>query len=374
MKITIVCDVLGQENNGLTIATMNLIRYLKERGHEVKVLCADADKKDLEGHYVVPNKDFGVFDNYLEKNGVSLASPDKEIIESAIKGTDVVHIMLPFALGQAVAKITEEKKIPTSAGFHLLAENFSSHIFMNKSRLVNHLTYEYFHNMFKRVDAIHYITQYVRDLYEGMYGKTNGYVISNGVSDLFKPEHISHDDGYFRILYTGRYSREKSHKVLIRAVAKSRYKNKILLTFAGRGPLEEKLKEEAKVLPVPPVFGFFGREEMPAVDNSADLYVHAAEYEAEGIGCLEALACGVVPVINDAPKSATKFYAIDEKSLFKCNDSDDLAAKIDWWIEHPEIKAEYSEKYARMSDEKFRRSVCMKRMEEMLSETAAIKK
>ena len=113
---------------------------------------------------------------------------------------------------------------------------------------------------------------------------------------------------------------------------------------------------------------------MPAVDNSADLYVHAAEYEAEGIGCLEALACGVVPVINDAPKSATKYYAIDEKSLFKCNDSDDLAAKIDWWIEHPEIKAEYSEKYARMSDEKFRRSVCMKRMEEMLSETAAIKK
>ena len=368
MKITIVCDVLGQENNGLTIATMNLIRYLKERGHEVKVLCADADKKDLEGYYVVPNKDFGVFNNYLEKNGVSLASPDKEIIESAINGADVVHIMLPFALGQAVAKITEEKKIPTSAGFHLLAENFSSHIFMNKSKLVNHLTYEYFHNMFKRVDAIHYITQYVRDLYEGMYGKTDG------VSDLFKPEHISHDDGYFRILYTGRYSREKSHKVLIRAVAKSKYKDKILLTFAGRGPLEEQLKEEAKVLPVPPVFGFFGREEMPAVDNSADLYVHAAEYEAEGIGCLEALACGVVPVINDAPKSATKFYAIDEKSLFKCNDSDDLAAKIDWWIEHPEIKAEYSEKYARMSDEKFRRSVCMKRMEEMLSETAAIKK
>lgn len=124
MKITIVCDVLGQENNGLTIATMNLLRYLKERGHEVKVLCADADKKDLEGYYVVPNKDFGVFDNYLEKNGVSLASPDKEIIESAIKGADVVHIMLPFALGQAVAKITEEKKFRRRRAFICLRKTF----------------------------------------------------------------------------------------------------------------------------------------------------------------------------------------------------------------------------------------------------------
>ena len=29
MKITIVCDVLGEENNGTTIAAMNLIRFLK---------------------------------------------------------------------------------------------------------------------------------------------------------------------------------------------------------------------------------------------------------------------------------------------------------------------------------------------------------
>lgn len=374
MKITIVCDVLGQENNGLTIATMNLIRYLKERGHDLKILCADADKKETPGYYVVPNRDFGVFNGYLEKNGVNLALPEREVIEKAVDGADVVHIMLPFSLGQAAAKITEEKKIPTSAGFHLLAENFSSHIFLNKSKLVNHLTYEHFHNMYKRVDAIHYITQYVRDLYEGMYGKTNGYVISNGVSDAFKPEHITHNDGYFRILYTGRYSREKSHKILIKAVEKSKYKDKILLTFAGRGPLEQKLKERSADLPVQPIFGFFGREEMPAVDNSADLYVHAAEYEAEGIGCLEALACGIVPVINDSPKSATKFYALDDKSLFKFNDPCDLARKIDWWIEHPEIKAEYSRKYATMSEEKFRRSVCMQKMEEMLSLTAAIKK
>ena len=37
MIITIVSDVLGRENNGTTIAAMNLIRSMKARGHEVRV-------------------------------------------------------------------------------------------------------------------------------------------------------------------------------------------------------------------------------------------------------------------------------------------------------------------------------------------------
>ncbi|HCY49005.1 MAG TPA: hypothetical protein DHU79_01955 [Clostridiales bacterium] len=44
MKITIVCDVLGKENNGTTIAAMNRIKYLREHGHEVRVLCCDQDR------------------------------------------------------------------------------------------------------------------------------------------------------------------------------------------------------------------------------------------------------------------------------------------------------------------------------------------
>ena len=46
MKVLIVCDVLGEENNGTTIATSNLIKYLKRQGDEVRILCADQDKKD----------------------------------------------------------------------------------------------------------------------------------------------------------------------------------------------------------------------------------------------------------------------------------------------------------------------------------------
>ena len=374
MTITVVCDVLGKENNGTTIAAMNLIRFLKAKGHAVRILCADEDKKGAPDYFVVPITDFGIFQNYVEKNGVTLAKPERDVIDAALDGADIVHIMMPFSLGQATAKIAQKKKIPISAGFHLLAENISTHVFMSKSKLFNRATYAIFHKMYKRCDSIHYVTQYIRELYEGMYGETNGYVISNGVNEIFRPTPVPREDDFIRILYTGRYSKEKSHKTLIAAAGLSRHKDKIKLILAGDGPLKETLKKQAQELPVPPEFRFFSREEMVTVDNSADLYVHAAEYEAEGIGCLEALACGIVPIISDSPKSATKYYALDEKSLFKCNDAKDLAEKIDWWIEHPKEKEEYSAKYAEISREKFDHSACMQAMEDMLLKTASIKK
>lgn len=371
MKITVICDVLGKENNGLTIAAMNLIRYLKEQKHDVKVVCGDEDRRKEPGFYVVKNRDFGVFNDYLAKNGVSLAKPEKDVLYDAIRGADVVHIMLPFSLGRASVKIAHELGIPVCAGFHLLAENFSAHLSMDNFRLLNRLTYAYFHKMYKQCDCTHYVTQYLRDLYEGMYGSTHGYVISNGVNEIFKPSYTKFNpQDKIKILYTGRYSKEKSHGVLIKAVELSKYKDKIQLIFAGSGPLKEKLEKQCENLPVKPIFAFFTREEMAKTDNSAYLYVHAAEIEAEGIGCLEAIACGVVPIISDSKKSATKNYAIDERSLFRCNDPQDLANKIDWWIEHTDERAKYSEKYLQMAQDKFDHIKCMQEMEKMLIETA----
>lgn len=54
MVITIVCDVLGQENNGTTIAAMNLVRSLKKRGHTVRVVCADEERRGRKASISCP--------------------------------------------------------------------------------------------------------------------------------------------------------------------------------------------------------------------------------------------------------------------------------------------------------------------------------
>lgn len=64
------------------------------------------------------------------------------------------------------------------------------------------------------------------------------------------------------------------------------------------------------------------------------------------MSCMEAFACGLVPVIADSPRSATPQFALDERSLFPAGDSDALARRIDWWIEHPAEREEMERRYA----------------------------
>ncbi len=369
MTITVVCDVLGRENNGTTIAAMNFIRSLRAKGHKVRILCPDADKKGTEGYYVVPMLNVGPLNNYVKKNGVCIAKCDNEVIKSALEGADVAHIMTPFLLGTRAVKIAKEMGIPVTAGFHCQAENFTSHIFMKNFKFANDTTYRVFYrNFYRHVDAVHYPTEFIRQTFEGDKRKTNAYVISNGVNKAFVPMKANKPQEYkdkFIILFIGRYSKEKSHKILIDAVEKSEYADKIQLVFAGDGPLKEKLMKQGERLPNPPLFKFFSRSELLDMINCADLYIHPAEIEIEAISCLEAITCGLVPVISNSPRSATRFFALDEKNLFRCNDSTDLAEKIDWWLSHPEEKAERSREYLGYTKQ-FDQDVCMDRMEQML--------
>ena len=105
MNVTMVCDVLGPENNGTTIAAMNLYRHLVKKGHNVRVVCPDKDKEGLDGFYVVSTVNFGPFNEYVRKNGVTLSKPDDGILREAMKGADVVHCMVPFALSRRAAEI-----------------------------------------------------------------------------------------------------------------------------------------------------------------------------------------------------------------------------------------------------------------------------
>ena len=372
MTLTVICDVLGKENNGTTIAAMNLIRSMRRKGHTVRVVCSDGERRGEPDFYVVPQRNFGPLNSYLEKNGVNIAKPDDTILKEALEGADAVHFITPFALSRRALRIACEMGLPITSGFHCQAENFTSHLFLMNSRAVNKLVYKTFdRNFYRYVDCIHYPTQFICDVFESeIRHETNHKVISNGVSSAFahfdvkKPRELN---GKFVILFTGRYSREKSHKVLIDAVAISRHRSSIQLIFAGCGPLEDSLKRYSKKknLANEPIFRFFSREDMVRTANCADLYVHPAEIEIEAIACLEAISCGLVPVICDSPRSATRFFAQSSRNLFRCNDPFDLAKKIDWWIEHPDERRRCSKRYMGYS-ERFRFDRCMDEMEDMI--------
>ena len=295
---------------------------------------------------------------------------DKSIVSQAVDGVDIVHIMVPLFLARPASKYVKSLGLPLTAGCHAQAQNLTSHIFLVGCDWANTLTYKWYdHNLFCRADAIHYPTKFMQDEFEAAVGrKTNGYIISNGVNDLFKPDPCPKPEELkdrYCIVYTGRFSKEKSHSTLLKAVAQSKYRDKIQLIFCGNGPYGFEIRDWAKKhLPIQPIMGFFSREEVRRILNYSDLYCHPAQAELEGIACLEAIACGLVPVIADSPHCATKNFALDPHCLFKVGDSQELAQRIDWFIEHPDEKAALRQRYIRESV-LYDQTKCMREMENM---------
>lgn len=373
MVITIVADVFGESNNGTTMTVKRLIENLKKRGHEIRIV--SPTPSDEPGRYTLQTRNFYVFNDYLASNGVELAKPDEKILEAAFSGADVVHIVLPFKTGKAAIRLAKQMHVPVTTAFHCQAENVTSHVFLKDFKPANDLIYKYFYDTFyKYAHFVHCPSQMIANLL-----KEHGYdmdlrIISNGIAENFHPiddaQRPAAWENQFLIGFVGRLSAEKMHATLVEAVRLSKYSDKIQLVFAGDGPKKAAIEKEGHTLSHTPHIAFYRQDELINLLNSLDLYVHPSDVEIEAISCLEALACGCVPVISDSPRSATNHFALDERSIFHAGDPQSLADKIDYWIEHPQERIEMKAKYAAYA-EQYRIEKCVDQMEEMFRDAVA---
>ncbi len=339
MIITLVTDQFYKNSNGTSVSAQNLCKGLIEKGHTVRVLSVDSGENTP---YALKERNFGkLFNAVIHSQGMQLAKPDQKTIEEAIKGADVVHVFTPFKLGRKAIKECEKLNIPCTAAFHIVPENITSTIYMKNRALVNGAIWQCWQNqIYKNIKHIHCPSEMVAKQLKKHNYRANLHVISNGFTknysfvreekpDIFKDKII--------IVATGRLSREKRFDLLLKAVNISKYRDKILIIFGGKGPLFNKFVNMSKKLPNMPIFlGKYNQTQQQSFLSFADLYVHTADIEVEGMTCLEACACGCVPIVSDSPKSATSQFVVHENSLFKHGNYRDLASKIDWWIENPD--------------------------------------
>ncbi len=383
MNITIVCDVLGEPNNGTSVAAYNLINHLKSQGHDVRVVCCDADKKGESGFCIVPTLNLGPIVNAaLARNEVVPAKADPVILEEAIKDADVVHLLMPFPLSWKAVKICEKYGVPMTASFHVQAENFTCHLGMMKSNIATKEVYKYFYKkVYDHCTLTHYPTEFIKEDFESNIKKhVPSRVISNGVSEsFFEPAPLEaiirqkqKNNDKFTIVVVGRYSSEKAQQVLIRAVAKSKYKDRIKLIMAGEGPKGRMYRRLVKRNGVDCEMRFIEHNELKEVLNAADLYVHTAYVELESIACLEAIVTGLVPIICDSKRSAARFFAQDDRCLYRKWDPEDLKNKIEYFMDNPEELNACKEKYKTQANVS-RLGECMNKMEEMLQEAAGMR-
>ena len=344
MTIAIVIDLIDCLTNGSVMTARRFADGLKKRGHEVRIVAIGADG---EHDCSVKERYVPILTEVSAKNQIKFGKFEESKIRKAFEGVDIVHFIFPFKLEKKCKQLADEMGIPTTAAFHVQPENVSYNIHLGWCKPVNSLIYAYLRKTFyEKFDRIHCPSAFIANQLAAHGYKGELYVISNGYDPAFVPPEKKTQNEKFEVVMTGRLAPEKNQQVIIRAIAKSAHKDNIHLTLLGNGPTKKKLAALAKELNVDVTFDFLPRDKLIERLQKSDLYVHAANVEIEAIAAIEAIACGIVPVIAESDLSATKQFALDERSLFAANDGEQLAAKIDYWYEHPETRERMGGRYA----------------------------
>lgn len=357
MKILFVFEGANLHTNGTAATCLRSARELEKRGHTVTLMGVEASEDYPYEHYVgLKLFHFPVFQKLITKEGFNFAKIDDKTIYEAIKACDIVHLFLPFKLGSHCRLIAEGLGKPVTCAFHLLPQNITSAIHIGSWKWLNDILFYSFRKYcYDYINICHCPTEMTSFEMKNHHYKNDCHVISNGVNlDFFSPRVVEKPEKLrdkFVIVCVGRLAEEKRQDLIINAVAESKYKNKIHLILCGQGPKKLSYQARALVKGIDMEIKFCSQEELRDVLAYSDLYVHCADFEIEGISCIEAFAMGLVPLIGNARMSATRFFALNDNCLYKHGNKKDLAKKIDWFIEHEEERKEYSRQYVEKAQE-----------------------
>ena len=362
MKILFVVNNYYASGNGLSASARRTVQYLREAGQEVRVLSGRNHEADSpQPDYVLADFHVPVFDGLVQSNGYKFAKTDFAIIRRAIRWADVVHLEEPFVIQVVTARMAKYYKVPCTATYHLHPENLFCSINLGDWKFLNYstlLTWRDF--VFNLCTDIQCPTENVLERLRKFGFKARLHLISNGIiPDVnIRPKDENEDPNRpFLVVCIGRLSVEKDQPTLLEAMKYSKYAHRIQLYFAGRGPEADAIKDKAHqlyeegVVKYEPIFRFHDRDGLRKLAAKADLYIHCATVEVEGLSALEALQQAVVPVIAKGNLTATSQFALDEHSLFPTKDPEALASCIDYWLDHPVERQEMGWRYAESTEE-----------------------
>jgi 1,2-diacylglycerol 3-alpha-glucosyltransferase len=344
LKIAMVIDSYDECKNGAAISTKRFVELLS-REHDVFIVTTGdpAPRRTIMPKFYPP-----VVRKVMKRMKTPLALPINRKLRKVFREVDLIHIQFPFLLAIQSVKIARKMNVPVVTTFHIQAEHLAMNAGIRSRWFISgcyRLWLDYIYNPSALVICP---SKFAQD--ELMhYGLTSpSSIISNGVLPAYRPvisKRKKEWEQKFILLSVGRFAPEKRHKMILNAVNKSRYRDKIQLILIGEGPMKEKLEFMGKSLPNEPVYLTLQPEELIYYYNIADLYVHAASIEVEGMTVLEAMACGLPLLIADSGKSAAKQFALGPESLFDSSDESDLVWKIDYWVEHPDLLADAGKRY-----------------------------
>lgn len=374
MHIALAIDSYNNANGG-TIAAKRLVRELRDRGHQVSIISAIHENPEDPDFYKIPGFVLPGAEASQENMKFLFGRNDYKVYKKALKNVDIVQVHFPFLMARGVVKTAKRMGIPVVGAFHVQPQNIMAAVGKTSKLLERFIWFAFRFFLFNHISAMSCPSRFAGELLKSEGVRAHIRPISNGIPVEYVPGEYERPEWFsdkMVLLNIGRHANEKRQSLLIEGIKKSKYKDKIQLMLVGRGEMTKELKALGKELPVEPFVEYVSAEDKLKYLNTADLFVHSSIVELESLSCLEAIGCGLPCLISDSKYSAASQFALDERFVFKTDDANDFAIKIDYWYENRnELKSPAMKKRVLDEAETYRFARAVNEFESFLKDAAA---
>ena len=341
MKIAIFTDTYPPFINGVSTSTFNLVKTLRDHGHDVVVVTPRTDNGKLEykdGMILVPGLEV------KRIYGYRLTGIYNRKIVKLLKdfGVELIHNQTDIGIGQFARIAARQLKVPQVYTYHTAYEDYTYYVVHGLMDRIGKKTMRVYAKAIAK-NCTEFITpsiktkDYMRSIGSDIYINVVPTGIDFSLFDeknvdkerqkKFKEEHgIGENTKVFLLL--GRVAKEKSMDYSIRGYAKYLEKHPeadTKMLVVGDGPQRTELELLTHELHISHKVDFIGKvpaTEVPFYYHLADIYTSASITETQGLTFMEAMASGAIVLARFDSNLAdtitdglTGFFFTDEESF-----------------------------------------------------------
>ena len=315
MNIAVFTDTYPPFINGVSTSCFNLVKTLREHGHNVIVVAPRVDSgpfyfDEKEGIIHIPGLELKKIYGYR----LTRIYSNKVIKILRQFHVELIHNQTDIGIGQFARLAARTLKVPSVYTYHTAYEDYTYYVVHGlMDRMAKHLMRGYAKTIAK--NCTEFITpslktkEYMRSVGSDIHIN----VVPTGIDfDIFdakkvdqkkaedfkKQHHIGPKTKVFLLL--GRVAKEKSMDYSMRGFAKYHQKHPeedIRLLIVGDGPQKAELELLASELKINHICDFIGKvpaSEVPFYYHLADIYTSASITETQGLTFMEAMASGTI--------------------------------------------------------------------------------
>ncbi len=341
MKIAVFTDTYPPFINGVSTSTYNLVKTLRDHGHEVVVVAPRTDDGKLEykdGIIHIPG--FEVKKIYGYRLTGLYNRKSIKILKDF--GVELIHNQTDIGIGQFARIAARQLHVPQVYTYHTAYEDYTYYVVHGLMDRIGKKTMRVYAKTVAKY-CTEFITpsmktkEYMRSIGSDIYINVVPTGIDFSIFDekkidkekqrQFKEEHgIGENTKVFLLL--GRVAKEKSMDYSIRGFAMYLEKHPdmdVKMLVVGDGPQRQELELLTHELHISDKVDFIGKVpalEVPFYYHLADIYTSASITETQGLTFMEAMASGAIVLARFDTNLAdtitdgqTGFFFTDEESF-----------------------------------------------------------